>query len=156
MYYNQVNQPDGTPIIGINIEEERPRVMNVLPVNEIHQQSEPVYQLFDFIVVSWLSVFMVIISIYFTLEYDNIVSIINCLSCLLPLHSIKHNNVYGIFAYTAYVMFAMVLTTLLGVYEYFWYYISCNAIIICIFITSVVKYYKYIINQNQNINEYVV
>ena len=156
MYYNQVNQPDGTPIIGINIEEERPRVMNVLPVNEIHQQSEPVYQLFDFIVVSWLSVFMVIISIYFTLEYDNIVSIINCLSCLLPLHSIKHNNVYGIFAYTAYVMFAMVLTTLLGVYEYFWYYISCNAIIICIFITSVVKYYKYIINQNQNINEHVV
>jgi hypothetical protein len=156
MYYNQVNQPDGTPIIGINIEEERPRVMNVLPVNEIHQQSEPVYQLFDFIVVSWLSVFMVIISIYFTLEYDNIVSIINCLSCLLPLHSIKHNNVYGIFAYTAYVMFAMVLTTLLGVYEYFWYYISCNAIIICIFITSVVKYYKYIRNQNQNINEHVV
>jgi hypothetical protein len=160
MYYNEIRQPDGTPIIGINYEEERPPVIDVLHTNETQQvqQQEPEYQLFDSQMITWFTLFLVLASIQYTLMYDNIITILNCLACLLPLHSIQNNSMYGILAYTIYVMIAMLLTTFLGLYEYIWYYVICNGIIMCIYITSVVKYIKYIRNQHQirNQNEHVV
>ena len=160
MYYNEIRQPDGTPIIGINYEEERPPVVDVLPSNETQQvqQQEPEYKLFNSVMITWLNVFLVALSIHYTILYDNLLTILNCLACVLPLHSIENNSMYGILAYTIYVMIAMLLTTFLGLYEYIWYYVICNGIIICIFITSVVKYIKYIRNQTQirNQNEHVV
>ena len=48
-------------------------------------------------------------------------------------------STYHIIGYTVYIMFAMLLTTFLGIYEYLWYYVICDSIIICIFITSVAK-----------------
>ena len=84
------------------------------------------------------------------------ISISNCIACVLPLHSVQNNNLYGIIVYTVYIMFAMLLTTFLGIYEYLWYYVICNSIIICIFITSVMKYIIYIRNQIQTQNEHVV
>jgi len=160
MYYNEIRQPDGTPIIGINYEEERPPVVDVLHTNETQQvqQQEPEYQLFDSQMITWFTLFLVLASIQYTLMYDNAITILNCLACLLPLHSIQNNSMYGILAYTIYVMIAMLLTTFLGLYEYIWYYVICNGIIMCIYITSVVKYIKYIRNQHQirNQNEHVV
>jgi hypothetical protein len=160
MYYNEIRQPDGTPIIGINYEEERPPVVDVLHTNETQQvqQQEPEYQLFDSQMITWFTLFLVLASIQYTLMYDNAITILNCLACLLPLHSIQNNSMYGILAYTIYVMIAMLLTTFLGLYEYIWYYVICNGIIMCIYITSVVKYIKYIRNQtqNRNQNEHVV
>jgi hypothetical protein len=158
MYYNEIRQPDGTPIIGINYEEERPHVVDVLPSNETRQvqQQEPEYKLFNSVMITWLNVFLVALSIHYTILYDNLLTILNCLACVLPLHSIENNSMYGILAYTIYVMIAMLLTTFLGLYEYIWYYVICNGIIICIFITSVVNYIKYIRNQNQIQNEHVV
>ena len=158
MYYNEIRQPDGTPIIGINYEEERPHVVDVLPSNETRQvqQQEPEYKLFNSVMITWLNVFLVALSIHYTILYDNLLTILNCLACVLPLHSIENNSMYGILAYTIYVMIAMLLTTFLGLYEYIWYYIICNGIIMCIFITSVVNYIKYIRNQNQIQNEHVV
>jgi len=155
MYYNEIRQPDGTPIIGINYEEERPPVIDVLHTNETQQvqQQEPEYQLFDSQMITWFTLFLVLASIQYTLVYDNIITILNCLACLLPLHSIQNNSMYGILAYTIYVMIAMLLTTFLGLYEYIWYYVICNGIIMCIYITSVVKYIKYIRNQHQNRNQ---
>jgi|TARA_B100001094_G_scaffold260421_1_gene260856 hypothetical protein len=154
MYYNEIRQPDGTPIIGINYEEERPHVVDVLTSNETQQvqQQEPEYELFNSLMIAWLNVFLVALSVHYTILYDNILTIINCLACVLPLHSIQNNSIHGIFLYTIYVMIAMLLTTSLGFYEYIWYYVICNGIITCIFITSVVKYIKYIRNQNQNRN----
>ena len=154
MYYNEIRQPDGTPIIGINYEEERPHVVDVLTSNETQQvqQQEPEYELFNSLMIAWLNVFLVALSVHYTILYDNILTIINCLACVLPLHSIQNNSIHGIFLYTIYVMIAMLLTTFLGFYEYIWYYVICNGIITCIFITSVVKYIKYIRNQNQNRN----
>ena len=84
------------------------------------------------------------------------ISISNCIACVLPLHSVQNNSLYGIIVYTVYVMFAMLLTTFLGIYEYLWYYVICNSIIICIFTTSVMKYIIYIRNQTQTQNEHVV
>jgi len=158
MYYNEIRQPDGTPIIGINYEEERPPVVDVLPSNETQQvqQQEPEYKLFNSVMITWLNVFLVALSIHYTILYDNLLTILNCLACVLPLHSIENNSMYGILAYTIYVMIAMLSTTFLGLYEYIWYYVICNGIIICIFITSVVNYIKYIRNQNQIQNEHVV
>jgi len=154
MYYNEIRQPDGTPIIGINYEEERPPVVDVLTSNETQQvqQQEPEYELFNSIMIAWLNVFLVALSVHYTILYDNLLTIINCLACVLPLHSIQNNSIHGIFLYTIYVMIAMLLTASLGFYEYIWYYVICNGIITCIFITSVVKYIKYIRNQNQNRN----
>ena len=80
------------------------------------------------------------------------ISISNCIACILPLHSTQNNSLYGIIVYTVYIMFAMLLTTFLGIYEYLWYYVICNSIIICIFITSVAKYVIHIRNQTQTIN----
>jgi hypothetical protein len=158
MYYNEIRQPDGTPIIGINYEEERPHVVDVLTSNETQQvqQQEPEYELFNSLMIAWLNVFLVALSVHYTILYDNILTIINCLACVLPLHSIQNNSIHGIFLYTIYVMIAMLLTTFLGFYEYIWYYVICNGIITCIFITSVVKYLKYIRNQTQSQNEHVV
>jgi len=160
MYYNEIRQPDGTPIIGINYEEERPPVANVLPSNETQQvqQQEPEYELFNSLMIAWLNVFLVALSIHYTILYDNLLTIINCLACVLPLYSIENNSIHGIFLYTIYVMIAMLVTTFLGFYEYIWYYVICNGIITCIFITSVVKYIKYIRNRRQirNQNEHVV
>ena len=160
MYYNEIRQPDGTPIIGINYEEERPPVANVLPSNETQQvqQQEPEYELFNSLMIAWLNVFLVALSIHYTILYDNLLTILNCLACVLPLHSIENNSMYGILAYTIYIMIAMLLTTFVGLYEYIWYYVICNGIITCIFITSVVKYIKYIRNRRQirNQNEHVV
>ena len=160
MYYNEIRQPDGTPIIGINYEEERPPVANVLPSNETQQvqQQEPEYELFNSVMIAWLNVFLVALSIHYTILYDNFLTIINCLACVLPLYSIENNSIHGIFLYTIYVMIAMLVTTFLGFYEYIWYYVICNGIITCIFITSVVKYMKYIRNRRQirNQNEHVV
>jgi len=160
MYYNEIRQPDGTPIIGINYEEERPPVANVLPSNETQQvqQQEPEYELFNSVMIAWLNVFLVALSIHYTILYDNLLTIINCLACVLPLYSIENNSIHGIFLYTIYVMIAMLVTTFLGFYEYIWYYVICNGIITCIFITSVVKYIKYIRNRRQirNQNEHVV
>jgi len=155
MYYNEIRQPDGTPVIGVNYEEERPPVIDVLHTNETQQvqQQEPEYQLFDSQMITWFTLFLVLASIQYTLMYDNIITILNCLACLLPLHSIQNNSMYGILAYTIYVMIAMLLTTFLGLYEYIWYYVICNGIIMCIYITSVVKYIKYIRNQHQNRNQ---
>ena len=160
MYYNEIRQPDGTPIIGINYEEERPPVANVLPSNETQQvqQQEPEYELFNSVMIAWLNVFLVALSIHYAILYDNLLTIINCLACVLPLYSIENNSIHGIFLYTIYVMIAMLVTTFLGFYEYIWYYVICNCIITCIFITSVVKYIKYIRNRRQirNQNEHVV
>lgn len=156
MYYNEVRQPDGTRVIGINREEERPSVLEVLPTIESQNQEQPEYQIFKLDIVYWLNLFIVIISIYYTLIYDNIISVVNCLACILPLHSTQNNNIYGIIVYTVYIIFTTLLTTFLGIYEYIWYYFTCNVIIMCIFLTSVAKYVIYIRNQNQNINEHVV
>ena len=156
MYYNEIRQPDGTSVIGVNHSMERPPVLDVLPSNETQQvqQQEPEYELFNSVTIAWLNVFLVLASIHYTILYDNLLTIINCLACVLPLHSIQNNSIYGIFLYTIYVMIAMLLTTFLGFYEYIWYYVLCNGIITCIFITSVVKYIKYIRNRNRN--EHVV
>tara|TARA_B100000073_G_scaffold336201_1_gene330713 strand:- start:8444 stop:8914 length:471 start_codon:yes stop_codon:yes gene_type:complete len=156
MYYNEIRQPDGTSVIGVNHNMERPSVLDVLPNNETQQvqQQEPEYELFNSVTISWLNVFLVLASIHYTILYDNLLTIINCLACVLPLHSIQNNSIHGIFLYTIYVMIAMLVTTFLGFYEYIWYYVLCNGIITCIFITSVVKYIKYIRNRNRN--EHVV
>ena len=56
MYYNEIIQPDGTPIIGINYEEERPTVLEVLPNTEIEIQQrvqQPGYQIFDPKIIYW-------------------------------------------------------------------------------------------------------
>lgn len=156
MYYNQVRQPDGTSVIGINYNEERPSVLEVLPTIESRHQQQPEYQIFKMDIVYWLNLFIVAISIYYTLVYDNIISIVNCLACILPLHSTQNNNICGIIVYTVYIMFTMLLTTFLGIYEYIWYYFTCNVIIMCIFLTSVAKYVIHIRNQNQTINQHVV
>ena len=48
MYYNEIIQPDGTQCIGINYDEERPTVLEVLPNAENQQRvQQPVYQIFD-------------------------------------------------------------------------------------------------------------
>ena len=159
MYYNEIRQPDGTRCIGINYDEERPSVLEVLPNTEIQQQvRQPDYQIFESKIVHWLNLFIIIISAYYSLVYDNMISISNCIACVLPLHSVQNNSLYGIIVYTVYVMFAMLLTTFLGIYEYLWYYVICNSIIICIFITSVSKYIIYIRNQTQTRreNEHVI
>ena len=157
MYYNEVRQPDGTSVIGINYDEERPNILEVLPTIESQQQQQqPEYQIFKLDIVYWLNLFIVIISIYYTLIYDNIISIVNCLACILPLHSTQNNNIYGIIVYAVYIIFTMLLTAFLGIYEYIWYYFICNVIIMCIFLTSVTKYVMYIRNQNQTINEHVI
>jgi hypothetical protein len=155
MYYNEIIQPDGTPIIGINYDEERPTILEVLPNPEIQQQ-QPDYQIFDPKITHWLNLFIILVSAYYTLVYDNMISISNCIACILPLHSTQNNSLYGIIGYTVYIMFAMLLTTFLGIYEYLWYYVICDSIIICIFITSVAKYVIYIRNQTQNITDHVV
>ena len=151
---------DGTSVIGVNHNMERPSVLDVLPNNETQQvqQQEPEYELFNSVAIAWLNVFLVLASIHYTILYDNLLTIINCLACVLPLHSIQNNSIHGIFLYTIYVMIAMLVTTFLGFYEYIWYYVICNGIITCIFITSVVKYIKYIRNRRQirNQNEHVV
>ena len=150
MYYNEIVQPDGTHCIGINYEEERPAILDVLSNPEIQQQvRQPDYQIFELKIVRWLNLFIIISSAYYSLVYDNMISISNCIACVLPLHSVQNNNLYGIIVYTVYIMFAMLLTTFLGIYEYLWYYVICNSIIICIFITSVMKYIIYIRNQIQ-------
>jgi len=158
MYYNEVRQPDGTSVIGINYDEERPNILEVLPTIESQQQQQqqPEYQIFKLDIVYWLNLFIVIMSIYYTLIYDNIISIFNCLACILPLHSTQNNNIYGIIVYAVYIIFTMLLTAFLGIYEYIWYYFICNVIIMCIFLTSVTKYVMYIRNQNQTINEHVI
>ena len=156
MYYNEVRQPDGTSVIGINYDEERPSVLEVLPTIRSQQQPQPEYQIFKLDIVYWLNLFIVIMSIYYTLIYDNIISIFNCLACILPLHSTQNNNIYGIIVYAVYIIFTMLLTAFLGIYEYIWYYFICNVIIMCIFLTSVTKYVMYIRNQNQTINEHVI
>ncbi len=159
MYYNEIIQPDGTQCIGINYDEERPTVLEVLPNPELEIQQrvqQPVYQIFDTKIIHWLNLFIIIISVYYVLVYDNMISISNCIACVLPLHSIQNNNLYGIIGYTVYIMFSMLLTTFLGIYEYLWYYVICDSIIICIFITSVAKYIIYIRNQTQNITDHVV
>jgi hypothetical protein len=161
MYYNKIIQPDGTQCIGINYEEERPTVLEVLPNPEIEiqqQVQQPEYQLFEHKVSHWLNLFIVIISVYYLLVYDNMISICNCMACVLPLHSMKNNSLYGIIGYTVYITFSILFTTFLGIYEYLWYYVICNSIIICIFITSVVKYIIYIRNQTQiqTQNEHII
>jgi len=157
MYYNEIIQPDGTHCIGINYEEERPSILEVLSNPEIQQQvRQSDYQIFESKIVRWLNLFIIISSAYYSLVYDNMISISNCIACVLPLHSVQNNNLYGIIVYTVYIMFAMLLTTFLGIYEYLWYYVICNSIIICIFITSVMKYIIYIRNQIQTQNEHVV
>ena len=157
MYYNEVRQPDGTSVIGINYDEERPNILEVLPTIESQQQQQqPEYQIFKLDIVYWLNLFTVIISIYYTLIYDNIISTFNCLACILPLHSTQNNNIYGIIVYTVYIIFTMLLTAFLGIYEYIWYYFICNVIIMCIFLTSVTKYVMYIRNQNRTINQHVI
>ena len=157
MYYNEIIQPDGTQCIGINYDEERPTILEVLPNPEIQQRvQQPVYQIFDPKIIHWLNLFIIIISAYYSLVYDNMISISNCIACVLPLHSTQNNNLYGIIGYTVYIMFSMLLTTFLGIYEYLWYYVICDSIVICIFITSVAKYIIYIRNQTQNITDHVV
>ena len=103
MYYNEIIQPDGTHCIGINYEEERPSILEVLSNPEIQQQvRQPDYQIFEFKIVRWLNLFIIISSAYYSLVYDNMISISNCIACVLPLHSVQNNNLYGIIVYTVY------------------------------------------------------
>ena len=65
MYYNEIRQPDGTSVIGINRNQERPPILDVLPTNETQrvQQQEPEFQLFNSIIIYWLSILRIIIFI---------------------------------------------------------------------------------------------
>ena len=68
MYYNEIRQPDGTSVIGVNHNMERPSVLDVLPSNETQQvqQQEPEYELFNSVTIAWLNVFLVLASIHYT------------------------------------------------------------------------------------------
>ena len=67
MYYNEIIQPDGTHCIGINYEEERPAILEVLSNPEIQQQvRQPDYQIFELKIVRWLNLFIIISSAYYS------------------------------------------------------------------------------------------
>ena len=107
MYYNEIIQPDGRSVIGVNHNLERPNVLEVLSTDESRQVQEPEYKLFESIAVYWVCVFLVLGSVHYVIMYDNLQTILNCLACLLPMHSLQNNSMYGMFAYTIYVMIAM-------------------------------------------------
>ena len=88
MYYNEIRQPDGTPIIGINYEEERPPVVDVLHTNETQQvqQQEPEYQLFDSQMITWFTLFLVLASIHYIILYDALLILLSLLYLLLSSH----------------------------------------------------------------------
>lgn len=139
MYYNQIDQPDGTVSIGINHEENRPEPFDIEIVNTNQLESDTGIQIrhssyssiletrykFNF-VWKFFNYLMWILSLMYIIDEVNTLTIFNGISSTMSIISMTHDRLIFVLSHSFYISFATIYTTSIGVFDYLIYYILYN------------------------------
>ena len=99
MYYNHVQQPDGVPVIGINLEMQPP----------IQEEPEPVYERTDILFTKISHVTIFCMNCLFTLILYNILNIINLILSMLCLYGISKEDMKYVYFHTVYLIICLIM-----------------------------------------------
>ena len=107
MYYNHVQQPDGVPAIGINLEMQPP--IREEPEPEPEPESESVYERTDILFTKISHVTIFCVNCLFTLILYNILNIINLILSMLCLYGISKEDMKYVYFHTVYLIICLIM-----------------------------------------------
>ena len=107
MYYNHVQQPDGVPAIGINLEMQPP--IREEPEPEPEPEPESVYERTDILFTKISHVTIFCVNCLFTLILYNILNIINLILSMLCLYGISKEDMKYVYFHTVYLIICLIM-----------------------------------------------
>ena len=107
MYYNHVQQPDGVPAIGINLEMQPP--IREEPEPEPESEPESVYERTDILFTKISHVTTFFVNCLFTLILYNILNIINLILSMLCLYGISKEDMKYVYFHTVYLIICLIM-----------------------------------------------
>lgn len=105
MYYNHVQQPDGVPAIGINLEMQPP----IREEPEPEPEPESVYERTDILFTKISHVTIFCVNCLFTLILYNILNIINLILSMLCLYGISKEDMKYVYFHTVYLIICLIM-----------------------------------------------
>ena len=120
MYYNQVQQPDGVPAIGINLEMQPP--VQEEPEPESEPESEPEPERLDVLFNKITHVFIFFTNCIFTFTLPILINIINLAFSGTVVYGILQKNMRYVYFHTVYLCIGLILSLYVMIDMYILYY----------------------------------
>ena len=115
MYYNQVQQPDGVPAIGINLEMQPPVQEEPEPESEPEPEPEPER-------LEITHVFIFFTNCIFTFTLPILINIINLAFSGTVVYGILQKNMRYVYFHTVYLCIGLILSIYVMIDMYILYY----------------------------------
>ena len=120
MYYNQVQQPNGVPAIGINLEMQPP--VQEEPEPEPEPESEPEPERLDILFNKIAHLFIFFTNCLFTFILPNLINIINLVFSGTVVYGILQKNMKYVYFHTIYLCIGLILSIYVMIDMYILYY----------------------------------
>ena len=120
MYYNQVQQPNGVPAIGINLEMQPP--VQEEPEPEPEPESEPEPERLDILFNKIAHLFIFFTNCLFTFILPNLINIINLVFSGTVIYGILQKNMKYVYFHTIYLCIGLILSLYVMIDMYILYY----------------------------------
>ena len=120
MYYNQVQQPNGVPAIGINLEMQPP--IQEEPEPEPESESEPEPERLDILFNKIAHLFIFFTNCLFTFILPNLINIINLVFSGTVIYGILQKNMKYVYFHTIYLCIGLILSLYVMIDMYILYY----------------------------------
>ena len=120
MYYNQVQQPNGVPAIGINLEMQPP--VQEEPEPEPEPESEPEPERLDILFNKIAHLFIFFTNCLFTFILPNLINIINLVFSGTVVYGILQKNMKYVYFHTIYLCIGLILSLYVMIDMYILYY----------------------------------
>jgi hypothetical protein len=120
MYYNQVQQPNGVPAIGINLEMQPP--VQEEPEPEPESESEPEPERLDILFNKIAHLFIFFTNCLFTFILPNLINIINLVFSGTVVYGILQKNMKYVYFHTIYLCIGLILSLYVMIDMYILYY----------------------------------
>jgi hypothetical protein len=122
MYYNQVQQPNGVPAIGINLEMQPPVQEEPEPEPEPEPESEPEPERLDILFNKIAHLFIFFTNCLFTFILPNLINIINLVFSGTVVYGILQKNMKYVYFHTIYLCIGLILSLYVMIDMYILYY----------------------------------
>jgi hypothetical protein len=116
MYYNQVQQPNGVPAIGINLEMQPP------VQEEPEPEPEPEPERLDILFNKIAHLFIFFTNCLFTFILPNLINIINLVFSGTVVYGILQKNMKYVYFHTIYLCIGLILSLYVMIDMYILYY----------------------------------
>ena len=122
MYYNHVQQPNGVPAIGINLEMQPPVQENeeLEPEPESESESEP--ERLDMLFNKITHLFIIFTNCLFTFILPNLINILNLVFSGTVVYGILQKNMKYVYFHTIYLLMGLIMFIYVSIDTYIIYY----------------------------------